>query len=66
MAPDRDKLRGEIEERLNRYRSPFRTAETFLVEEIIDPRDTRPLVVDFVHHAYRALKTGPRSFGMRP
>jgi acetyl-CoA carboxylase carboxyltransferase component len=47
-------------------RSPFRTAEAFIAEEIIDPRDTRPLVVDFVHHAYRALKTGPRSYGMRP
>jgi acetyl-CoA carboxylase carboxyltransferase component len=47
-------------------RSPFRTAEAFIAEEIIDPRDTRPLVVDFVHHAYRVLKTGPRSYGMRP
>ncbi len=47
-------------------RSPFRTAEAFIAEEIIDPRDTRPLLVDFVHHAWRILKTGPRSFGMRP
>lgn len=47
-------------------RSPFRTAEAFIAEEIIDPRDTRPLVVDFVHHAYRVLKAEPRSFGMRP
>jgi propionyl-CoA carboxylase beta chain len=47
-------------------RSPFRTAEAFIAEEIIDPRDTRPLVVDFVHHAYRVLKAGPRSYGMRP
>jgi propionyl-CoA carboxylase beta chain len=47
-------------------RSPFRTAEAFIAEEIIDPRDTRPLVVDFVHHAYRVLKAGPTSYGMRP
>jgi acetyl-CoA carboxylase carboxyltransferase component len=47
-------------------RSPFRTAEAFIAEEIIDPRDTRPLVVEFVHHAYRVLKAEPRSFGMRP
>jgi len=47
-------------------RSPFRTAEAFIAEEIIDPRDTRPLVVDFVHHAYRVLKPGPSSYGMRP
>ena len=31
----------EIEERLNRLRSPFRTAEAFWVDEVIDPRDTR-------------------------
>ena len=28
---------AEIEDRLNQLRSPFRTAETFWVEEIIDP-----------------------------
>src|SRR5690606_39380046 len=37
----------EIEARLNRLRSPFRTAERFMVEEIIDPRDTRRLLCDF-------------------
>ena len=47
-------------------RSPFRTAEAFIAEEIIDPRDTRPLLVEFVHHAYRVLKPGERKFGMRP
>ncbi len=47
-------------------RSPFRTAEAFLAEEIIDPRDTRRLLVDFAGHAYRVLKPGARSFGMRP
>ena len=31
----------EIEERLNKLRSPFRSAEKFWVEEIIDPRKTR-------------------------
>lgn len=47
-------------------RSPFRTAEAFIAEEIIDPRDTRPLLVEFARHAYRVLKAGPRTFGMRP
>lgn len=56
----------ELYRKFEAMRSPFRTAEAFIAEEIIDPRDTRPLVVDFVHHAYRVLKTGPRSFGMRP
>ena len=58
-APDREKLRAEIEERLNRYRSPFRTAETFLVEEIIDPRDTRPLLCEFANLAAKLREAGP-------
>src|SRR2546430_389187 len=41
-APDRAALLKEIEARLNVYRSPFRTAEAFNGQEIIDPRDTRP------------------------
>ncbi len=56
----------ELYRKFEAMRSPFRTAEAFIAEEIIDPRDTRPLAVDFVHHAYRVLKTEPRSFGMRP
>ncbi len=47
-------------------RSPFRTADAFIAEEIIDPRDTRPLLVDFARHAYRVLKAGKRAFGPRP
>jgi acetyl-CoA carboxylase carboxyltransferase component len=65
-APDREKLRGEIEERLNRYRSPFRTAETFLVEEIIDPRDTRPLLCEFANLAAKLREAGPVATPMRP
>jgi acetyl-CoA carboxylase carboxyltransferase component len=65
-APNRDKLRGEIEERLNRYRSPFRTAETFLIEEIIDPRDTRPLLCEFANLVAKLREPGPVSTAMRP
>jgi len=56
----------ELYRKFEAMRSPFRTAEAFIAEEIIDPRDTRPLLVDFVHHARRVLKPGARSFGMRP
>lgn len=44
-----------IRERLNRVRSPFRTAEKFGVEDIIDPRDTRPLLCEFAELAWRKL-----------
>src|SRR5262249_43801632 len=46
-APDPKAKLAEIEERLQKLRSPFRSAETFWIEEIIDPRDTRPLLCEF-------------------
>ncbi|MDE2412168.1 MAG: methylmalonyl-CoA carboxyltransferase, partial [Sphingomonadales bacterium] len=46
---------GAIRERLNRVRSPFRTAEIFGIEDIIDPRETRPLLCEFAELAWRGL-----------
>ena len=57
---------AEIETRLNRLRSPFRTAEAFWVEEIVDPRDTRPLLVEFARLAEPLRRPGAPSFGVRP
>jgi acetyl-CoA carboxylase carboxyltransferase component len=57
---------AEIEQRLERLRSPFRSAETFWVEEIIDPRDTRRLLCEFVCLAEPLLAAGTSSFTMRP
>ncbi|HEY8491506.1 MAG TPA: carboxyl transferase domain-containing protein [Dehalococcoidia bacterium] len=66
-AEDPEALRREIEERMNLVRSPFRTAEAFGIEEIIDPRDTRPLLCQWVEHAYEleATRLGPKARGMR-
>ena len=55
-----------IEARLNALRSPFRSAEKFWVEEIIDPRHTRRLLVDFARLAEPARTAGRASFSMRP
>lgn len=55
-APDPQAKRAEIEARLNELRSPLRTAHAFAVEEIVDPRDTRPLLVDFVTDAQAVLR----------
>ena len=44
-----------IRDRLNRVRSPFRTAERYGVEDIIDPRDTRPLLCEFAGLAWAKL-----------
>ena len=46
-----------IRDRLNRVRSPFRSAERFNVEDIIDPRDTRPLLCEFAQLAWRRLES---------
>ena len=65
-ADDRDAKLAEIEDRLNLLRSPFRTAETFWVEEIIDPRDTRRLLCDFAQFAQPLLTPTPSAVKMRP
>ena len=57
---------AEITERLEAVRSPFRTAETFGVEEMIDPRQTRPLLCEFVELAQRLLKPEPARVQYRP
>jgi acetyl-CoA carboxylase carboxyltransferase component len=65
-AEDRDAHLAAIRERLNRVRSPLRSAEYFEIEEIIDPRDTRPQLCHWVELAVRALEAGPSRFGYRP
>ncbi len=57
---------AEIQARLGALRSPFRTAESFWVEDIIDPRDTRKLLCEFADLAEPIRQPGRRSFGMRP
>jgi acetyl-CoA carboxylase carboxyltransferase component len=44
-----------IKARLDKVTSPFRSAERFNVEDIIDPRDTRPLLCEFAELAWRRL-----------
>ena len=61
-----EKLLTEIEDRMEKVRSPFRTAESFLAEEIIDPRDTRKLLCEFANLAAPLRKKGKVSFGLRP
>jgi len=65
-APDPEARLAEIEHRLEQYRSPFRTAESFLVEEIVDPRDTRPLLCEFANLAAPLRQARPPRFGLRP
>jgi acetyl-CoA carboxylase carboxyltransferase component len=65
-APDRAAKLAEIDARLRALTSPLRSAEAFMIDEIIDPRDTRRRLCEFAELAAPVLKTGPSSFGMRP
>jgi acetyl-CoA carboxylase carboxyltransferase component len=69
-AEDPEGLRAEIAARLDAVTSPFRTAERFSIEEIIDPRDTRPILCDWAERAHEIIHqkvgNGPSSRGLRP
>ena len=65
-APDPGEKLAEIDARLRALRSPFRSAEAFLIEEIIDPRDTRPLLCEFANMAAPLRTPGQSFFTMRP
>ena len=66
-APDPTARRLELEERYHQLASPFRTAERFGVTDIIDPRETRPLLCDWVLDAWEVATTqvGPRARTLR-
>jgi acetyl-CoA carboxylase carboxyltransferase component len=67
-ADDPAALEAQIMARLDAVRSPFRTAEAFGVEKIIDPADTRRLLCEWVETAYgvAATQLGPPARGPRP
>jgi len=66
-APDPKAKLEELERRLKAIASPFRTAEA-AGTDIIDPRDSRPLLCEFVEEAQAILKTqlGPTAAPYRP
>ena len=65
-SDDPDKLMEEINERLEQYRSPFRSAEAYGIEDIIDPRETRAKLCQFANLTAKLRKPGRASFWMRP
>jgi methylmalonyl-CoA decarboxylase subunit alpha len=62
-ADDPKRREKELEDELRLYASPFRTAEAFAVEEVVDPRETRALLCDYIALAENRLTIGlgPRS-----
>jgi acetyl-CoA carboxylase carboxyltransferase component len=69
-AEDPAALRAEIEARLSAVLSPFRTAEHFSIEHIIDPRDTRRVLCEWAERAHELIRhelpAGPKARGPRP
>ena len=68
-AEDPAAREAELEAELKRMTSPFLTAEAFGVEDLIDPRETRPYLCRFLEAAQVGMKTrlGPKArFGVRP
>ena len=63
---DYDAHLAEIKQRLNRLRSPFRSAEFFEIEEIIDPRDTRLHLCRWAKLVAGTVSTGSTQFSYRP
>ncbi|GGU14890.1 carboxyl transferase domain-containing protein [Nocardioides albus] len=67
-ADDPEAEKDRLTTQLTAVTSPFRTAERFGVQDLIDPRDSRELLCDWVHDAYRLLPSlvGRPQFGTRP
>jgi propionyl-CoA carboxylase beta chain len=65
-AADPEAARRGIRDRLERLRSPFRSAERFYVEEIIPPSETRRWLCEFAGLAAVAPQAPPARFHFRP
>ena len=65
-SDDPQALKRDLLERFEQVRSPFRSAERYAIEEIIDPRDTRRLLCEFANLAAPLRTPGPSRLRMRP
>ena len=61
-----EQFKKEIERKIKIASSPFKSAEKFLIEDIIDPRETRPKICKWIKLAFPTLKSGPSYIGYRP
>ncbi len=67
-AADPDAKRGELEAMMAARLSPFPRAESFAFHELIDPRETRPALCDWIERVQPRLPAllGERKFGIMP
>ncbi|MBU2645923.1 carboxyl transferase [bacterium] len=66
-SDDPDACLKRLQEEYHEVTSPFKTAEAFGLEDIIDPRETRPILCDWIDTAYEmeGLNLGIKRRGMR-
>ncbi len=66
-AKNPNEMRAKLETDLARTRSPYPMAESFAVHELIDPRETRPALCDWIEWIQPQLEvlTSPVTFSMR-
>ena len=69
-ADDPVALRAELNARIESVRGPIGPLNRFELEEMIDPRDTRRLICEWLPTAYRLVNLpsnlGPRPLDYRP
>jgi acetyl-CoA carboxylase carboxyltransferase component/biotin carboxyl carrier protein len=69
-AADPAALRAEINARIESVRGPLGPLSRFQIEEVIDPRDTRRFICQWVETAYRVAtqpaRLAPRALQFRP
>jgi acetyl-CoA carboxylase carboxyltransferase component len=68
-ADDPDARRRELEDEIAAAQSVFPRAEDFGVHDLIDPRQTRPMLCDWLDEVQPQLdarERGPRRYSMRP
>ena len=67
-AADPEAKRKELEDELAARLSPFPRSESYNFHELIDPRETRPMLCDWIRLVQPLLPQlmGPQHFGIRP
>lgn len=67
-AEDPEAKRQELEEMMAAKQTPFPRGESFSVHEVIDPRETRPKLCEWIEWVQPILESlkGPSGFSVRP
>ncbi len=67
-AADPEAFRKEMEDQFAKSKNPYISAESFAVNDMIDPRETRPYLCDWIELIQPQLDVlvGPRAFTYRP